>query len=261
MTASPPTRLLRSVRDFRRRFQELAPGDLLLGLLPLRPGEQVKLLDLALRGVVLFPSALAQLLSRSKVAQAEILKEFMLPATFVAYGLPDLTAQAPHFHTQQAVVSKRDQAHLGQGVSLWPSLEALHSLGALRGLPFPLVIQPFLDNARDLRVVVMGDYVEAYERVNPHGFRKNIFQGGSSRPVHLGPQEHDFCRRVMARGQFPYAILDVLVSPDGLPYLSEISLKGGLTGSRLGQAGFREQVKRLEEEFHHTWADSLTTPD
>jgi ribosomal protein S6--L-glutamate ligase len=184
----------------------------------------------------------------------------MLPSTFVAYGLPDLTAHAPRFPARQAVVSKRDQAHLGQGVSLWPSLEALHSLGALQGLPFPLVIQPFLDNARDLRVVVVGDYVEAYERVNPHGFRKNIFQGGSSRHLHLGPQELDFCRRVMARGQFVYAILDVLVSPDGLPYLSEISLKGGLTGSRLGQTGFREQVKRLEEEIHRSWAGSSMIP-
>jgi len=226
----------------------------------LRPGEAVKLLDLAARGVLFFPSALSQLLSRSKAAQAEILSQFMVSGTFVAYALPDLTARLPEFFGRGAVVSKRDQAHLGLGVSLWPSLEVLHSLAALQELPFPLVVQPFVEDARDLRVVVAGDYIEAYERVNHCGFRKNVFQGGSSRPAHLGPGELDFCGRVIARGQFPYAILDLLVSPAGSLYLSEISLKGGLTGSRLGQQGFRERLKRLEEEFCRTWADSLNLP-
>jgi ribosomal protein S6--L-glutamate ligase len=78
--------------------------------------------------------------------------------------------------------------------------------------------------------------------------------------VHLSPGELDFCGRILARGQFAYAILDLLISPEGEPYLSEISLKGGLTGSRLGQAGFREQVQRLEEEFCRAWADSSTSP-
>ena len=86
MTASRPNPRLRSARDFRHHFRELAPGDLLLGLLPLRPGEEARLLDLALRGIVFCPSALAERLSRSNLAQADILGEFMLPATFVAYG-------------------------------------------------------------------------------------------------------------------------------------------------------------------------------
>ena len=90
------------------------------------------------------------------------------------------------------------------------------------------MVQPFLDGARDLRVVALADYVEAYERVNPHSFRKNLFQGGSSQPAALTPAQQNFCREVMARGRFPYAILDLLLDPrDGRPYLSEISFKGG----------------------------------
>ena len=128
------------------------------------------------------------------------------------------------------MVAKRDRAHLGLGVSLWPSLETLYSLAGLQGLTYPLVVQPFLDGARDLRVVALGGYVEAYERVNPHSFRKNLFQGGSSLPAALTPAQQNFCRQVMARGRFPYAILDLLLDPrDGRPYLSEISFKGGLT--------------------------------
>ncbi len=155
------------------------------------------------------------------------------------------------------MVAKRERAHLGLGVSLWPSLETLDSLAGLQGLTYPLVVQPFLDGARDLRVVALGDYVEAYERVNPHCFRKNLFQGGSSQPVDLTPEQQDFCREVMARGRFPYAILDLLLdSRDGRPYLSEISFKGGLTGARLSQTDFRRLVAALEEDFIHQWETS-----
>ncbi len=250
--------LIRRITDFRRHYQRLQPGDAVIGPLALKPGEELKLLDLMDRGVVFFPSALAQILSRSKVAQAEVLAEFMVPGVFVAYALPDLSARLADFQSRGlgAVVTKRDQAHLGLGVGLWPSLEVLYSLAGLQGLPYPLVVQPFLPEARDLRVVVMAAYVEAYERENPYSFRKNLYQGGSSKPASLDPDQVLFCRRVMARGKFPYAILDLLVSPQGQLYLSEISLKGGLTGARLTQAEFRQGVAALEEDFCQQWETS-----
>jgi len=218
----------------------------------------VKLLDLVGRGVAFFPPALAQMLVRSKAAQAEVLGEFMVPDTFTAYSLPDLARGLgeSRFLSDGRVITKRDQAHLGLGVSLWPSLEVLYSLGGLQGLPYPLVVQPFLSEARDLRVLILGDYAEAYERLNPHSFRKNLFQGGSSKAVDLTPELLAFCRRVMARGQFPYAILDLLASDAGELYLSEISMKGGLTGARLSQGEFRERVRQLEEEFVRQWESS-----
>jgi ribosomal protein S6--L-glutamate ligase len=245
--------IVRSVSDLRRHYRRLQAGDAVIGAMALRPGEEVKLLDLMDRGVLFFPAVLAQILSRAKTAQAEILGEFMVPGTFVAYALPDLAAHLAEPHSLGAVVTKRDRAHLGLGVSLWPSLEALYSLASLQGLPYPLVVQPRLEGARDLRVVVLGDYAEAYERINPSGFRKNIFMGGSSRPIELSPEHLDFCRRVMARGKFTYAILDLLLSPAGQLYLSEINLKGGLTGARLDQTRFRELVRQLEED----WQSSL----
>jgi ribosomal protein S6--L-glutamate ligase len=254
-----PNRLLtRTITEFRRHYRSLKPGDAVLGLLPLKEGEEVKLLDLVGRGVAFFPPALAQMLVRSKAAQAEVLGEFMVPGTFVAYSLPDLARGLGESRSfgDGRVITKRDQAHLGLGVSLWPSLEVLYSMGGLQGLPYPLVVQPFLSEARDLRVVVLGDYAEAYERFNPHSFRKNLFQGGSSKAVDLTPPLLDFCRRVMARGQFPYAILDLLASGAGEFYLSEISMKGGLTGARLGQGEFRERVRELEEDFVRQWESS-----
>lgn len=255
-------RLVRNVAEFRRHYPELRAGDAVLGPLPLRPGEEFKLLDLADRGVSLFPPALAQLLARSKAAQSAVLREFMVPGVFVAYGLTDLADHLPEFNDLYpgAVVSKKDRAHLGLGVGRWPSLEALYSLAGLQPLPYPLVVQPFVDSARDFRVVVVGGYSEAYERVNPHSFRKNLFQGGSSRPAAADPSRLDFCRRVMDRGKFAYAVLDLLVSPEGATYLSEINLQGGLTGARLSQAEYRQKVAALTQEFCRSWENSAKNP-
>jgi glutathione synthase/RimK-type ligase-like ATP-grasp enzyme len=252
--------VIRSISDFRRHYRQLEAGSLVLGVLSVRPGEEIKILDLATRDVSFFPSLLSQFLSRSKAAQAEVLADYMVPESFVAYALPDLATHLPEFRGLCEVVAKRDRGHLGLGVSLWPSLETLYSLASLQGLTYPLVVQPFLANARDVRVVALGGYVEAYERLNPHSFRKNLFQGGSSRPLALAPEQQDFCREVMARGKFPYAILDLLLDPEsGRSYLSEISFKGGLTGARLSQAEFRERVAILEEEFIRQWENSAKT--
>ena len=253
-------RLIRSISDFRRHYRQLDSGNVIIGVLALRPGEEIKVLDLAERGVAFFPPVLAQLLGRSKVAQAEVLGEYMVPGTFVAYCLADLAAQLPEFQAREAVVAKRDRAHLGLGVSLWPSLETLYSLAGLQGLTYPLVVQPLVPDARDLRVVALAGYVEAYERVNPHSFRKNLFQGGASQPAALTPSQQHFCGQVMTRGRFPYAILDLLLDPrDGSAYLSEISFKGGLTGASLSQAEFHRRVAALEEDFIRQWETSSKT--
>jgi len=251
--------IIRSITELVSRFPELAAGDLVLGPLAVKPGAEIILVDLKDRGVVFFPPLLAQLVARAKTAQAQILGDFMLPGTFVAHGLADLAAHLSDPRLPGPVVTKRDRAHLGLGVGCWPSLEALYSLAGLTPLPFPLVIQPFLAGARDLRVVVVGESAEAYERLNPEGFRKNLFQGGASRPVELSPELLAFCRRVLARGGFPYAILDVLLSPEGEAYLSEINFHAGLKGSTMGQAGFRRRVEQLLEDFQRQWDKSSTT--
>jgi glutathione synthase/RimK-type ligase-like ATP-grasp enzyme len=249
---------VRSLTELRRRSTELAAGDLVLGPVAVKAGEDIILLDLNDRGVVFFPPFLAQMVARTKSAQAQVLGDYMLPGTFVAHDLPDLAARLGDARMSGPVVSKRDRAHLGLGVSLWPNLEALHSLAVVQPLPFPLVVQPFLAEARDLRFVVVGEYSEAYERLNPQGFRKNLFQGGASRPVEVSPELLAFCRRAMTRGKFPYAVLDVLISPQGEAFLSEINFHAGLKGSQLGQAEFRRRVAALLEDFQRQWESSLT---
>lgn len=256
---SPP-RIIRSLIEFRRHYPHLTAGDLVVGYLPVRPGEEIKVIDLLARGVRFFPPYLAQALSRSKAAQAEVLCEFMVPGTQVVYSAAELSGLSARFPPETPVVCKRARAHLGLGVSRWPSLEALLSVAGLRDLEYPLVIQPFVAGARDFRAVLVGGHVELYERVNPHDFRQNLYQGGQAQAVPFPSAWQDFCRRVMARGGFPYAILDLLLAPAGELYLSEINLTAGLKASRLGQAEFRRRVALLEDEEARRWADSLKTP-
>ncbi|MEJ5329847.1 MAG: hypothetical protein WHT07_06820 [Desulfobaccales bacterium] len=256
---SPP-RIIRSLTEFRRHYPHLAAGDLVVGYLPLRPGEEIKVIDLLARGVRFFPPYLAQALSRSKAAQAEVLRAFMVPGTQVVYGAAELSGLSAHFPPDTPLVCKRARAHLGLGVSRWPSLEALLAVAGLRDLEYPLVIQPFVAGARDFRAVLVGDQVELYERFNPHDFRQNLYQGGQARAVPFPAAWQDFCRRVMEQGGFPYAILDLLLAPEGDLYLSEINLTAGLKASRLGQAEFRRRVALLEDEEARRWADSLRTP-
>ena len=90
-------RLIRQITEFRQSYSELGAGDAVVGTLPLRPGEGFKLLDLADRGVSLFPPALAQVLNSSKVAQAEVLADYLVPGSFVAYALADLAGHLPEF--------------------------------------------------------------------------------------------------------------------------------------------------------------------
>jgi hypothetical protein len=137
---SQAPRLIRSIIDFRRHYRQLPAGSLVVGVLPVRPGEEIKMQDLATRGVVFFPPLLSQFLSRSKAAQAEVLADFMVPGSFVAYAQADLAHHLSEFQGWGQVVAKRDRGHLGLGVGLWPDLEALYSLASLQGLTYPIVV-------------------------------------------------------------------------------------------------------------------------
>ena len=52
---SRESRLIRTINDFRRHYRQLGSGDVIIGVLALRPGEEIKVLDLAERGVAFFP--------------------------------------------------------------------------------------------------------------------------------------------------------------------------------------------------------------
>jgi len=226
------------------RYHELAAGDIVVGRVRLRRGEEHLLLDLEARGVKLVPSATAQLCSRSKVFQARILDRFMVPGTAPVYDQHDLMRLLTEYGRRGVgrTVCKLDRANGGQGVLLFPSLEDVYNQAVPGSLPFPFVVQPFVDGSGDVRVVLLGEYVEAYERRNPGNFRHNLHCGGESIPWEPGRKELDLCRQAMERAGFPYAHVDVLVAPDGAVYLNEINLRGGLRGAVIGQREYLQAV-------------------
>jgi len=246
-----PCRLLQDNDQLRALYGELGAGDLFIGRLRLRPSEENLVVDLLSRGVTLFPSGLAQLLCRSKAMQATLFAREMLPDTKAIHDLHGLMQLLPHYQRQgiTRVVSKRDRANAGLGINLWGSLEEVFNQASLGALPFPFVVQPYYENCRDIRVIILGDYREAYWRDNPDNFRHNLHFGGQSSPAVLDEPQLELCRQVMARGGFPYAHLDLMVTPDQGSYLAEINLRGGIRGAAISPTEYRQRIAAIHQHF------------
>lgn len=234
-----------------RRYHELRAGDIVVGRMRLRPGEEHLLLDLEARGVILIPSATAQLCSRSKVFQARVLDGFMVPWTAAAYDMHDMMRLVGEYGGLGVgrVVCKLDRANGGMGILLFPSIEDVYSQAALGSLRFPFVVQPFMEGGMDVRIVLLGEYIEAYRRHNPGNFRHNLHCGGKSTTWNAGGDELEICRQAMERAGFLYAHVDLLLAPDGGVYLNEINLRGGLRGAAIGQQDYLQAVDRIHSRL------------
>lgn len=243
-------KIYRTNADVFGAYQELRAGDLIVGRLRLRPTDEHIIVDLVSRGVTLIPSGLAQLASRSKAFQARLFAgDFMVPGTSAIHDFHDLQAAICTIKTDTAVITKLDRKNAGLGILRWASPEDVYNAAILGSLPFPFVLQPFVANCRDIRVIILGSlYLEAYERVNPENFRNNLHFGGKSKPYPLAEQTEAFCRRVMTRGSFDYAHLDLLVTPAGKYYLNEINLRGGLRGAAISARQYRHIIAQLHEK-------------
>lgn len=238
-------RIIRSNAEFQACCDKLVAGDVIVGRLRLRAAEEHLLFDLAARGIRMIPSAMSQWLSRSKVFQARAFGQFMVPGTRPVYDVHDLLAQVSEYGRDGVgrVVCKLDRANGGLGILLFASIEEVYSQAVLGAIPFPFVVQPFVEQARDVRVVLLGDHLEAYQRHNPHNFRHNLHCGGQATPLFLENQQLELVRQVMARGGFPYAHVDLLVSPEGQTWLNEINLRGGLRGAMISQRDYLTAVE------------------
>ena len=239
--------IIHNSRELKDRYDELKAGDVFLGVLSYKFLKDRVFIDLLERGVRLFPSALSQTLSASKVAQALVLRKWMLPHTLVITRRLSLMHAINYFnrHQIERVVTKEDRLDCGYGVHYWNNIEEVYNQTTLQSPVYPFVVQPFIDQYTDIRVVIVGDYIEAYTRENRYNFRNNISAGGTSSPYHLTNSQLALCREVMERGKFPYAHIDMFITPERKFYLSEIALDGGLKGARID----RDTLCRLKEEL------------
>ncbi len=222
-----------------------------IGRIRVKPREEFILSDLEGRGVTLFPSGLSQQVSRSKVMQARLLGQYMIPQTLVIFDQHDLLNGVNHYthHDIGRVVTKDDCKNAGLGIHLWQSVEDVFNQATLSVLPYPFVLQPFLADCRDIRVLKLGDYAENYERFNPNNFRNNLHCGGHPKKCALTAEQENICQRVMERGKFPYAHIDLMVTPNGATYLAEINLRGGLRGAQITTVEYKAVLNGLHQTF------------
>ena len=255
--------IVRGSRQLSQLYGRLGSGDVFIGTVSGGPLRYPRLIDLMERGVYCLPAPLAQTLNGSKTAQAAILNEWMLPLTRVIRRRADLIAAIGVYQKEGVgpVVTKEDRLHCGHGVRYWENIELLYSLAAFDKSAFPFVLQPFLPRFTDVRVIVVGDFVEAYKRYNPDNFRMNLAVGGTSRPFGLDPDRQQFCRAVMARARFPYAHLDLQLLEDGRCFLAELALEGGIKGARIDHRSLvGMKTDRLEMEARRICDSRGTDP-
>jgi ribosomal protein S6--L-glutamate ligase len=225
-----------------------------IGRVRVKPCEEFILSDLEGRGITLFPSGLSQQISRSKVQQARLLAEYMIPHTMVIFDQHDLL-HAVNLYTQHSigkVVTKDDTKNGGMGIHLWQTIEDVFNQATLSVLPYPFVLQPFLADGRDIRVLKFGDYSENYERFNPSNFRNNLHCGGEPIPCDLTGKQETICDQVMTRGKFPYGHIDLMVAPDESTYLAEINLRGGLRGAQVSTPEYKKMLEMIHQDFRQS---------
>ncbi len=244
----------RVIRDNKTLFSQLDnlnAGDIIIGRIRLRIGEEALLLDLVERNICIIPSARSQLCSRSKVFQARLLKPFMIPNTRAIFNRHDMMAATTDYtrKNKKTVICKLDRANGGQGIFKFPSVEDVFNQATLGTLEFPFILQPFLDDCFDVRVVYLGDTIEAYKRYNPYNFRHNLHCGGNCTPYALNKEQLNLCAKIMKRADFPYAHIDLLITPTNQTWLTEINLRGGLKGAELTQDDYLKLTANIHEDL------------
>jgi len=250
--------IIKGIRKLKECYHQIGPGDVYMGTVVSSPLMQSMLIDLVQRGVHCIPSPLSQCISKSKAMQALVFRDWMLPNTRVISRRLDLMNAIQVYKRLciGPVVTKENHMHCGHGVRRWDNIDILYNIAAFSEASFPFVLQPLLGNYTDVRVIIVGDYTEAYTRYNPDNFRNNISSGGKSVPCDLNKETEQICRSVMERGKFAFGHLDLLVSEKEKYYLSEIALNGGIKGAGINREDLDRKkqalLNRLAKEVHGT---------
>jgi ribosomal protein S6--L-glutamate ligase len=205
------------------------------------------------------PSIRAQQLDNSKISQAKLLKEFMPPQTHICETRKQLISALTDYSVTnvQQIVSKTDKGANGLGVCVWSDYNLCYNVLSTHA-EISHVLQPLLHGIIGLRVIATyTDVLDVYIRRNPDNFRHNITLGGRVTPLNPSDELTDdtyvmlnqlsynkpkllaLIKKIFNVGHFHMGYLDFLLSISGYSqriYLSEISLRGGLVGSKYTNA-------------------------
>jgi ribosomal protein S6--L-glutamate ligase len=241
---------IQSVQELKQYYHSLDQNDVFTGKVNDRHLKLPILIDLLQRGVSCIPSPISQALNGSKVFQALVYKPWMVEHTYVVTRRTDLLQVINRCYKEKmhTVVTRQDHLHCGHGIRKWESLETLYNCLAFSESDYPFVIQEFVEDFTDVRVIVAGDYREAYSRENPHGFRVNLAAGGMCHPVTVDENMERVCREVMERGQFPYAHIDLMITGNRC-YFQEIALNAGIKGAVIARKTLDEKKTNIIESM------------
>ncbi len=243
--------IISSIKELMDNYEDIGSGDIFAGIVGADRMKQFLLIDLIERGVLCVPSPLSQIISGSKVVQALFLNNRMIPDTRAILRRRDLIDAVSCYNRHKIgfVITKQDRMHCGFGIRKWDSIEILYSFMSMSDSSYPFILQPFIENFTDIRVIVAGDYIESYTRYNPDNFRMNMAAGGKSSPFALDEDKKSFCKAVMKRGKFPFAHIDIMVTADNKCYLSEIALNGGLKGAVISREDLEEKKQAIIDKI------------
>jgi hypothetical protein len=200
------------------------------------------------RGALLFPPLVAQSLSLSKIHQALHYVNDMVPNTevlFRKFHLQRVLRKYAERNILRSVV-KEDRGSMGLGGHPCWSLNELARTITHVASP-PVVVQPMIEDFRELRLLLFGGTVVAKEKINSDKiFWKNRIYGGVTKRITPGQQVVAFGKEMMKLGKFPWAYMDLLVTNDNI-FLSEINLSGS-------NAGLKEyNLNGLKREMTKAW--------
>jgi ribosomal protein S6--L-glutamate ligase len=244
-------RIIRDNKELFQNYRDLTAGDIICGRIRLKPGEDHLLLDLSVRGIAAIPSLISQMCSRSKVFQTRLFGHRMIPDTMVIYTFHDLLNTTGLYGRRgyEEVIVKQEGKNGGLGIFRFKSIEDVYTQSALGVIPYPYVIQPFIPDCQDLRVIILDSYMEVYERRNPDNFRNNLHCGGTPVPSTIDDDQLALCREIMRRGEFPYAHLDLMVADDGSTYFTEVNLRGGLRGAAISSEQYQKRIADIHQRL------------
>jgi ribosomal protein S6--L-glutamate ligase len=117
----------------------------------------------------------------------------------------------------------------GRGLMRLESRElAERAFKTLRQLDAVLYLQEFIDHdGFDIRVLLLGEQAFAMRRCNDHDWRTNVSRGARTEAMELPGELLELARQAANVIRAPFAGVDLLLGPDGKPYVLEVNAVPG----------------------------------
>ncbi|XXQ31927.1 N-acetylaspartylglutamate synthase [Plasmodiophora brassicae] len=171
-------------------------------------------------------------ISRDKLQTMQVMAAHGLPIAKTLLAKFPINLKVVESQFEYPIIVKKSSGSQGKGIILVKDHENLEDLVDLLDPKEPLIFQEFLAHSkgRDLRVLVVGGrVVTCMMRVANKGFKANVHQGGSVRPVTISPQVEWLVLEATRLTGLDVAGIDLLIDKDTYK-ICEINSSPGFEG-------------------------------